>query len=135
MSATATITIADFVYVAGSVAFEKGGELLVTPAGSTTTVRVSTLKIGIGNASVFAGLGGRYEGTQLAPVAAGDVGLSLTNLTLGLALMKEVGTTTPRSYVTLNGSGSARLVGMSDLTLDGSITGSGREYVLGIEAV
>src|SRR6185436_5203707 len=65
---------------------------------------------------------GRYDGTRLAPVAAGDVGISLTEVTLGLALMTEVGTTTPRSYVALQGSGAAHLVGMGDLiSLDGTI--------------
>ena len=57
IAGTADIAIGTFVFVHGSFVFETGGDVFVTPAGTTQTVHVSLLEIGIGDASVFAGIG------------------------------------------------------------------------------
>ena len=84
-TADATLSIGGFVYVSGTFVFQKGGNIFVTPAGSSTTVNVSLLEIGVGNANVFVGAGAS-DSTGL-----GGVGVRLQNVNLGLALMKQVG--------------------------------------------
>ena len=77
---------------------------------------------GLGDASVFAGLGGRIVGAPSAPAATGDVGVSLSHVNVGLALLTEVVTSgTPRTYTALRASGVATLVGVSGFELTGSL--------------
>ena len=57
-----TIRIADFVYVTGSFALEKGDPILVTPVGSDDQVEVSLLRVGISGANVFVGMGVPFVG-------------------------------------------------------------------------
>ncbi|MDX6411751.1 MAG: hypothetical protein QOE91_1267, partial [Gaiellaceae bacterium] len=113
LEATATLEIGQFVYASGTFVFEKGDDLFVTPAGAAATVRVSLLKIGVSGGTVFAGVGPVTSPTRL--------GVSLTNVSFGLALMREVGVGTTRSYFALSGSGAAALVGIDGFTLIGSL--------------
>ena len=62
---------------------------------------------------MFAGVGPASSPTAL--------GVKLTGVTFGIALMREVGVTSPRSYVALKAAGSAELVGISGFTLAGSL--------------
>ena len=50
------------------------------------------------------------------------MGVHLSGITIGLAMMKEIGATgTPRSYLALSASGSAELLGVTGLTLAGTV--------------
>ena len=114
IAGTADIAIGTFVFVHGSFVFETGGDVFVTPSGTTQTVHVSLLEIGIGDASVFAGVGASDAS------GAGGIGVSLSHVTLGLALMKEIGGS-GRSYYAVSASGGAALVGVPGITLNGTV--------------
>ncbi len=114
IAGTADIGIGSFVFVHGSFVFETGGDVFVTPSGTTQTVHVSLLEIGVGDASVFAGVGASDAS------GAGGIGVSLSHVTLGLALMKEIGGS-GRSYYALSASGGAALVGVPGITLSGTV--------------
>ena len=106
LSATAHLDIGGFVYASGTFVFQRGDDLFVTPAGANSTVHVSLLEIGV-TADFFAGSGG--------------VGVSLSGIQVGVALMREITTGTPRTYYALSGGGTAQLVGVPDITLLGSL--------------
>ena len=116
-----TISIGGFVYVSGSFALETGSDIHVTPSGSGSTVDVSLLELGIGNAEVFAGAGATVTPGHTLDLS-NAVGVHLSGITIGLAMMKEIGATgTPRSYLALSASGAAALVGVTGLTLGGTV--------------
>ena len=114
IAATASLSIGTFVYADGSFVIESGGDVFVTPAGATGTVHVSLLEIGASSVNVFAGVGA-HDST-----GAGGIGVSLTGVSVGLALMTEIGGS-GRSYIGLSASGSAALVGVPGITLNGSV--------------
>ncbi|HVP75835.1 MAG TPA: hypothetical protein VMS63_07420, partial [Gaiellaceae bacterium] len=114
IAGTADIAIGSFVFVHGSFVFETGGDVYVTPSGTMQTVHVSLLELGIGDASVFAGVGATDAS------GAGGIGVSLTHVTLGIALMKEIGGS-GRSYYALSASGGATLIGVPGITLNGTV--------------
>src|SRR4029077_14658454 len=89
VAGTASISVAGFVYAAGSFSFEKGDELLITPTGSSTTLRGSVLEISLGAATLVARLGGRSGPAPTAPVATGVLGIAINHVNIGLALMTE----------------------------------------------
>ncbi len=98
------------------------GPLSVTPVGGGMPIQVNALEIGASNVNVFVGTGGPYfnpDGT-LASNSDGALGLALSNISLGLALLTPTagGSTT---YYALDASGSAQLVGINGLTLMGSL--------------
>src|SRR5439155_24636972 len=89
--------------------------------------QVSMLEIGVSGANVFAGIGnpdsngdGKFDATDV-PADSGAVGITLTNVSLGLALMTQLGTATPTNYFALSAQGTASLVGITGLTLTGSL--------------
>ena len=113
VAGTLTLDVADFVHVSGSFALEKGDDIFITRAGETTTRKVTLLRFGISGGTLFAGINATNPGER--------VGLSLTNVSLGLALMKDapgVGTT---SYTALIASGTASLVGVDGLDISGTL--------------
>ena len=117
VAGTVTIRIADFVYVTGSFALEKGDPILVTPVGSDDQVEVSLLRVGISGANVFVGMGVPFVGGAYDPVAAGSIGVALRNVSLALALMRQTpaapgGPAGALSFTALKVSGSAELLGV-----------------------
>ena len=113
IAATASLSIGSFVYASGSFVIESGGDVYVTPAGATGTVHVSLLELGVSNANVFAGVGANDS------TGAGGIGVSLSSVSLGLALMSEIGGS--RSYIGLSASGGASLIGVPGITLVGTV--------------
>ena len=85
--------------------FQTGGDLFVIPSGTNQTVHVNVLELGISNAQIFAGVGATDSS------GAGGIGVKLSNVQLGLALMSEIGGT-GRKFTALDASGTATLVGM-----------------------
>ena len=69
------------------------------------------MRLGISGGTVFAGVGTAQDG----------VGVSLTGVTLGLALMKDLPGVGTNSYTALKASGTASLVGVDALTLSGTL--------------
>ena len=108
------IKIADFVEVSGEFAFEKGDDIFITRAGvGETSRKVSLIRIGINAGTLFAGINATNPNER--------VGLLLSDVSLGLALMKDapgVGTT---SYTALIASGTAQLVGVDELNIFGTL--------------
>ena len=111
VAGSVTIDIEGFVHVEGSFALEKGEDIFITREGETTTRKVSLMRLGISGGTVFAGVGTAQDG----------VGVSLTGVTLGLALMKDLPGVGTNSYTALKASGTASLVGVDALTLSGTL--------------
>ncbi len=124
----ASLGIGGFVYATGQFGFEKGDDVLVTPAGATSTVKATLLTLGIHNASVFAGIGG-FDTNGNGRLDAGEdpangVGVLLSGVDLGLALLREIkadGTPGTRSWTALSAGGTASLVGITGLVLTGTL--------------
>ena len=121
VSGTMTMNIAGFVYAAGSFALEKGDNIFITPVGETATREVTLMRIGVSGGKLFAGVGGPPDFNDLDNTTA--IGVAMTGVTFGIALMKEVTPSgaSPASYTAFKGGGSARLVGIPSITLKGSI--------------
>ena len=111
VAGTLTVDIADFVHVSGSFAMEKGDDIFITREGEATTRKVTLMRIGISGGTVFAGVG----------TAADGVGVSLTNVSLGLALMKDAPGVGTNTYTALKATGTATLVGVDALVLTGTL--------------
>ncbi len=122
VQASVVLSISSFVYIAGNVSFSMTGPLSVTPVGGGMPIQVNVLEIGASNVNVFVGTGGPYFNSNgtLASNSDGALGLALSDISLGLALLTPTagGSTT---YYALDASGSAQLVGVSGLTLAGSL--------------
>jgi len=120
-----TLGISDYIYVSGNFTFEKGSIETVTLTDASTK-DVSVIKVGGSSIYGFAGIGGPYwvdsdndgkiDGTD-TPATAGAMGLALTNVSFGLALMKPTDAEDVKKYYALKASGGVSLVGMSDITL------------------
>ena len=127
------IRIADFVYVAGQFALEKGDPILVTPVGSATQVEVTLLRVGVSEANVFVGMGvpdsngdGIFDGTDDLG-AVDSIGIALTDTSLAIALMRQTpatpgGTPGPLSFTALKVTSTATLLGVPAVSLSGTIT-------------
>ena len=121
-----TLNISDFVYVSGSFAFEKGDPMTnVALTGGAPNVDLSVLKIGAHDVHAFVGLGGPYfndDGSVQAGSSA--IGLALSGVDFGLALMKPVvasGPASPLSYYALKATvGSVMFVNTFGVTLSAS---------------
>src|SRR6185295_9063360 len=122
------LRIGTFVYVSGGFSLIKTDDF-VTRAGDTTTTHVSLLKLGINGGMVFAGIGNpdtNGDGFFTAAdniATSGAVGISLTNVTLGLALMSDVPASGPstQTFMALRAKGTASLVGISGIDVVGSL--------------
>ena len=126
LAGTATIELEGFVFVHGSFAMEKGDDTFVTETGSTTPIKVSLLRVGLHDVNVFAGLGdpdANDDGIIDSDATIQATGIKLTNVELGLALMKQVGVAPAqaKSFMALTGSGNASLVGIPGFELAGSL--------------
>ncbi|HEY5057558.1 MAG TPA: hypothetical protein VII51_00960, partial [Gaiellaceae bacterium] len=113
-SATGTIAISigSFVYVSGSVAFGKGTALSGVPlAGSSATPNLSVLTIGASNADIFVGVGATDS------TGAGGIGLALTGVTFGLALLKPADGSAGSYYALKATAASVGLVGVPGVTI------------------
>ena len=122
------IRIADFVYVAGQFALEKGDPILVTPVGSATQVEVTLLRVGVSEANVFVGMGvpdsngdGIFDGTDDLS-AVDSIGIALTDTSLAIALMRQTpatpgGTPGPLSFTALKVTSTATLLGVPAVSL------------------
>ena len=129
LAGTATIELEGFVFVHGDFAMVKGADTLVTDTGSPTPIKVSLLRVGLHDVDVFAGVGdpdADNDGEIDSDATIQATGVKLTNVELGLALMKQVGPTglpvaNAKSYMALTGSGNAALVGIPGFELAGSL--------------
>src|SRR5690606_25001747 len=127
----ATLSVAEFVYLRGGFAFEKGTAIQATDTLGTTK-EVDVITIGASNVYAFAGVGGPYwvdsnddgriDNTD-TPDAGGAMGIALANVAFGLALLRPTNLSDAVSYLSLKISAdSAELVGLGDLL---SITARG----------
>ena len=108
------LSVGGFVYVSGNFSIQTGGDLFVIPSGTNQTVHVNVLELGISQAQVFAGVGATDSS------GAGGIGVKLSNVQLGLALMSEIGGS--RKFTALDASGTVTLVGMpSSLGFSGTV--------------
>ena len=129
-----TIIIDGFVYVSGRFAFEKGDTRTIKLADNTPnnnndnpTKSVSVLTIGAKNVNVFVGTGEpdsngdkKFDSAD-DPAANGAIGLKLTNLEFGMALMKPTAVADRTSYFALNASADGiALVGVPGVTIGAS---------------
>ncbi|MGZ6715887.1 MAG: hypothetical protein ACXVFG_14140, partial [Gaiellaceae bacterium] len=122
------LRIGTFVYVSGGFSLIKT-DTFVTLAGATTTTHVSLLEIGIHGGTVFAGIGnpdtsgdGFFDSADNI-TTSGAVGISLTNVTLGLALMSDIPTSgaSTKNFMALRASGTASLVGITGIDVVGTL--------------
>ncbi|HMJ89761.1 MAG TPA: hypothetical protein VK530_08085, partial [Candidatus Acidoferrum sp.] len=119
-----TIIVDGFVWLSGQFAFEKGGEPVTVTLSNGTTKQVNVLKIGASDVNVFVGTGdpdsnadGMFNGSD-DPAANGAIGLKLTELKFGLALMKPVAVTDKSSYFALYAEAKEiALVGVDGVTI------------------
>ena len=114
-----TLALDGFAYLSGNLAFSKQSNVSVTPAGSSTPVTASLLTVGASNVNAFFGVGGPYWNADGTPAtnAAGALGLALSNVGFGLAIMTPTAGTT--TYFSLKAQATATVVGLSGLTLTG----------------
>ena len=126
-----TITISEFVHVSGNFAFEKSSETvdMTLTTDPATTQKMSILKVGASNVNAFVGVGGPYftdsNGDGVideddTPLEEGAMGLALSNLEFGLALMKPDPVMYPgntSSYYALKASGGVEVVGIDAVTI------------------
>ena len=117
----------------GSFAFTKGGTQTVTLSNGSTKA-VSVLTVGASNVYAFVGTGGPYwttsqGGTIQAPTSSTAVGVALSNLSFGLALLEG---SDGSSYYALGATASGiALVGVPGVTLTATslsldVNGSGQ---------
>jgi len=94
-----TLDVLGFVQADGDFAVEKKTTTITLADAGATQVNVDLLTIGASGLDAFAGVNG---GTDAA------IGLALTDVDLGLALMREQGAAAPRSWTSLKATaGSA----------------------------
>ena len=127
--------------MSGNFAFEQGSAIEViltdnTPGTTADNPRktVNVLKVGASNVNAFVGVGGPYwrdsngdgviDDTD-TPDADGALGVALSDLDFGLALLKPTDIADKASYMALSASGGVEFVGIDGLTI--------RADVLGIE--
>ena len=112
-SATGTISISigSFVYISGSVAFGKGSTFSAPLAGSSTPLSLTVLTIGASDANIFVGVGASDS------TGAGGIGLSITGVTFGLALLKPTDGSAGSYYALKVTNGSVALVGVPGVTI------------------
>ncbi len=115
---SASLTIGSFVSVSGNFAFQQGATQSVTLSNGMTKT-VSIVEVGASGVNAFVGINGPYwnpDGT-LAAGSSSAVGVALSNLSFGLALMKDTASTT--SYYALSASASSvALVGVPQVTVN-----------------
>jgi len=110
------IGLAGFVYVSGDFAFEKSSDpITVALSDGITTADVEILTIGASNANAFIGVNGPASNT-------GAMGVSLSDVTFAMAIMKVSQPATPedtRSWTSLTTHvGQASVIGITGFTLD-----------------
>ena len=114
VTANVTLTIDQYVNVSGNVEFRKGGTATATLTGGATKA-VSIMTVGASNVTIFVGTNGP---TKTSP---GAMGLSIENVSFGMALLKPTDLTDKSSYYGLSASADrVELVGLDflDLKLD-----------------
>jgi hypothetical protein len=119
-SGSIKIEIGGFVYLEGSVAFEKGTTLTAVPLSDGTTVNLTALKIGASNVNAFVGTGyaDPLPNDGVFDPGAAAIGLKLSNVSFGIALLKPVAPGATRSYFALKATaGTIALVGVPGFTL------------------
>ena len=101
----ATIAIEAFAYLSADFAFEKDSTPITVTTTGGQSGQVTALKIGAANGYAFFGVGGPYfnaDGT-LRSDSDDAMGLAVSNVNLGIALMKPVAgqLTTYKSFIAL----------------------------------
>src|SRR5581483_7899864 len=125
-AASVTLAISNFIFLQGSFAFTQGPTQTVT-LSDNTTLAVTGFTFGGSGITAFAGIG---------PASSpGALGLSISNLTFGLAILEDANTTTPKhKFTTLSGTAAtATLVGIDTVTA--SISGLSISANLGSDLV
>jgi hypothetical protein len=122
VAANATLSIGNFVYISGHVAFQTGNTVTATLSDKTTKP-VSVLTVGASDVNIFVGVNGPPLNSD-GSVNTAAAGLSITNATFGLALLKPTATTDTSSYYGLSATAaSVGFVGLGndipDLKVDG----------------
>ena len=124
------LNISSFVWVSGTIALQKQ-ELFAKPIGSTESVKMSVLSIGMYELRVFAGIGnadsdGDYMVDDVEDLEVNATGVALSVEKMALVLMKPVvapeATPSTKKYFSLKGTGTADLVGIDGVTLSGRLT-------------
>ena len=109
---TISIAIGSFVYVSGTVAFTKGTTLSGAHiAGGGTAPDLSVLTIGATGASAFFGVGASDSS------GTGGIGLSLTGVDFGLALLKPADGSAGSYYALKASVGTVGLLGVPGVTI------------------
>ncbi|KPK35956.1 MAG: hypothetical protein AMJ65_16940, partial [Phycisphaerae bacterium SG8_4] len=133
VSGYVTLTIDEFVHLSGQFAFSKSGSpQTVRLTDDVTTKDVNVLEIGASDVNGFVGVGGPYwvdsngdgiiDGSD-TPASDGAMGLVLSELEFGLALLKPTNTSDTASYYAVKASGGAEIVGVTGLTIRADIIG------------
>jgi hypothetical protein len=106
---TILLSLFDFFYVEGRLAFENSTELITL--SDSSTVDTNLLTIGASDLNAFVGVNG--PGDNL-----GALGLSLSDVNFGLALMKPKDIADDRSWTAMKAdAGEISFVGVEDLTM------------------
>ena len=121
------LQISDYVFVRGSLAFEKGPASTVTLSGSGGTRSVTTLKVGAENVTMFFGANGPYwtdfnndNVIDASETSDRAIGVQVSNASLAMALMKPVSGSATK-YIGLKATASSiGFVGVDAFQLSGS---------------
>ena len=139
VSGYVTMVLDQYVFAAGNFAFEKGDVQTVTLSDDPNhKTSVSLLTVGASNVNIFVGTGGPYFQDDSGPNGVPDgvidshdtpdtstnpVGLALSGVAFGLALMKPQGPSSPDTpsyyglHAEVHGSNGISLVGVPNVTL------------------
>jgi hypothetical protein len=106
---TLVLSLFDFFYVEGRLAFENSTELITL--SDSSTVDTNLLTIGASDLNAFVGVNGPGDNP-------GALGLSLADVTFGLALMKPKDINDDRSWTALKANAEEiSFVGVENLTM------------------
>src|SRR4029079_248015 len=109
VEATATLSIGSYVYINGTFDFQSGAVANVILSDNPATHKdVSVMTVGASGVDIFVGVNRPAD-------AYGAMGLSITNATFGLALLKPTNTADHSSYFGLSATASSvGFVGVTD---------------------
>jgi hypothetical protein len=122
------LNIMDIIYVSGSVAFELGPRQTVTLSGGGGTKTVTTMSIGIANATAFIGANGPYwtdtdhdHSVDQNELSSSAIGFGITDFDAGLLVMASTDPADLGAFVALKASvHSFGLVNIPGVTASGT---------------
>src|SRR5262249_6631410 len=119
------IAIESYVFVSGAISLMRS-ELNAQTSDSSTPKKMSALTFGAKKLRAFIGTGNadaNNDGEVVDPdvlKSNGDMGVAVTINEMALVVMQPIAAST-KSYFALKASGSASLIGVQDVTLNGSL--------------